>query len=84
MQRLSNWLLSKSTRFKSLLIDSDRHKKNTHKSFKKVKRDNLLIVKKLKQHETKIDNLHKYLKKMTEIEPLRIYKEEIIIIYTIS
>ena len=55
--KLIDWLLKKSTRHKSLVIDHKEHKKKTRDSFRRVKRDNMLIVQKLKQHENKITKL---------------------------
>ena len=55
--RIIDWLLKKSTHHKALVIDHKDHKKKTRDSFRRVKRDNMLIVQKLKQHENKITKL---------------------------
>ena len=70
--KLIDWLLKKSNHHRSLVIDHKEHKKKTRDSFRKVKRDNMLIVQKLKHHEDRIKNLEK---QISEAEPMRIYRK---------
>ena len=74
MKGLSNWLISKSDVFDSLTKDFRRHKNNTEGSFKRVKRDNLLIVKKLKEQEDRIRELQNIIDD-TKLEPIKVYKK---------
>ena len=74
MKGLSNWLISKSDVFDSLMKDFRRHKNNTEGSFKRVKRDNLLIVKKLKEQEDRIRELQNIIDD-TKLEPIKVYKK---------
>ncbi|MBI2105961.1 hypothetical protein HYT56_03945 [Candidatus Woesearchaeota archaeon] len=80
-----DWVLSRSRDFSSLSKQVkthkniiDKHKKNTVSSFQRVKRDNILIAKKLKQHEDGILKLHSVLNDiMSEAsEPMRVYKKK--------
>ena len=70
--RIIDWLLKKSTHHKALVIDHKDHKKKTRDSFRRVKRDSMLIVQKLKHHEDRIKNLEK---QISETEPMRIYRK---------
>lgn len=78
MRIIADWLLSKSTAFKIFLGKYSIHKKNTENSFKKVKRDNILIANKLKEHENKIKNLQRMIEQliMEKEEPIKIYKKK--------
>lgn len=73
--KIVDWLLKKSTHHKSLVIDHKDHKKKTRDSFRRVKRDNMLIVQKLRQHEDKIRELQNKINKTLEAEPMRIYRK---------
>ncbi len=70
--KIIDWLLKKSTHHRSLLIDHKDHKKKTRDSFRRVKRDNMLIVQKLMHHENRIKNLEK---QISESEPMRVYRK---------
>jgi len=71
--RVIDWLLKKSTRHKSLVIDHKEHKKKTRDSFRKVKRDNMLIVQRLRRHEDKIAEIEKM---MEENQPtMKVYRK---------
>ncbi len=74
--KLIDWLLKKSTHHKSLVIDHKEHKKKTRDSFRRVKRDNMLIVQKLRQHEGVIKNLQSEVDEMKEAEPMKVYKRK--------
>ena len=74
--KLIDWLLKKSTHHKSLVIDHKEHKKKTRDSFRRVKRDNMLIVQKLRQHEGVIKNLQSAVDEMKEAEPMKVYKRK--------
>ena len=73
--KIIDWLLKKSTHHKSLLIDHKEHKKKTQDSFRRVKRDNMLIVQKLRQHEDKIRVLQNKIDKVSGTEPVKVYKK---------
>ena len=71
--RVIDWLLKKSTHHKSLVIDHKEHKKKTRDSFRKVKRDNMLIVQRLRRHEDKIAEIEKM---MEENQPtMKVYRK---------
>ena len=71
--RVIDWLLKKSTRHKSLVIDHKEHKKKTRDSFRKVKRDNMLIGQRLRRHEDKIAEIEKM---MEENQPtMKVYRK---------
>ena len=71
--RVIDWLLKKSTHHKSLVIDHKEHKKKTMDSFRKVKRDNMLIVQRLRRHEDKIAEIEKM---MEENQPtMKVYRK---------
>jgi len=71
-----DWFLLRSRHFRSLFDKHEEHQINTKSTFRKVKRDNALIVKKLRQHERKFASLHKKIAKMNEMEPIKIYKKK--------
>jgi len=72
--RIIDWLLKKSTHHKSLLIDHKDHKKKTRDSFRKVKRDNMLIVQKLKQHEEKIAKIEERMEENSQ-PAMKVYRK---------
>lgn len=72
--KIIDWLLKKSIHHKSLVIDHKDHKKKTRDSFRRVKRDNMMIVQKLRQHENKIDNLQKTIEDIAETEHFKVKK----------
>ncbi len=71
--KLIDWLLKKSTHHKSLVIDHKDHKKKTRDSFRRVKRDNMLIVQKLRQHEDKIAKMERMMEENSQ--PMKIYRK---------
>lgn len=73
--KIIDWLLKKSVHHKSLVIDHKEHKKKTRDSFRRVKRDNMLIVQKLRHHENKIRELQNKIDNISEAEPMRIYRK---------
>ena len=73
--KIIDWLLKKSTHHKSLVLDHKEHKKKTRDSFRRVKRDNILIVQKLRHHENKIRELQNKINNASEAESMRIYKK---------
>lgn len=77
MGSIADWLLSRSDAFRIFLNKFKLHKKNTENSFKKVKRDNILMVKKLREHEDKISELNGTIQELMveREEPVRVYKK---------
>jgi len=73
--KVLDWLLLRSSEFKTILKDSKTHKNNTKNSFRKVKRDNILIVKKLRQHEDKLMRLNKEISNIKG-NTIKIYKKK--------
>ncbi|MBS3151680.1 hypothetical protein J4443_04845 [Candidatus Woesearchaeota archaeon] len=71
--KLIDWLLKKSTHHKSFVIDHKEHKKKTRDSFRRVKRDNMLIVQKLRQHENRIAKLEGMMEENSQ--PMKIYRK---------
>ena len=74
--KIIDWLLKKSTHHKSLVIDHKEHKKKTKDSFKRVKRDNILIAQKLKHHEDKINKLQEQISNLSDSEPMKVYRRK--------
>ena len=72
--RIIDWLLKKSTHHKSLVIDHKEHKKKTRDSFRRVKRDNMLIVQKLRQHEGKIAKLERMMEEDSQ-PAMKVYRK---------
>ncbi len=73
----ADWFLSRSNAFKIFLNKFKIHKVNTSNSFRKVKRDNKLIVEKLRDHEDKIMELEGILHQLyiENKEPIKVYKK---------
>jgi hypothetical protein len=72
---LADWLLSKSAAFKILLLKFKEHKSTTQESFMKVRRDNALIVKKLREHDERLDAFERNIKEM-HVEPIKVYEKK--------
>ncbi|MBI4154530.1 hypothetical protein HY498_00385 [Candidatus Woesearchaeota archaeon] len=61
---IGDWFLARSEAFRYLLSKFSEHKSETMKSFNKVKNENKIIIKKIKDHDDAINNFGRIIKEL--------------------